>query len=127
MAAKTEFLLSGDAANAQRVVTDALVGEGFAIEPISDGWSKITRGSMAKTVWLGAMAGKNMHVSYLLAFGTDPEGRPLARLDRDLAVGALKGGAIGASRTEDIYRAALGAIHSAATDAGILLGSRDLP
>lgn len=126
MASQTEFLLSGDPAAAHRVVTDALTAQGFATEPYTNGWLKATRGSAAKTALFGGLAGNNLHITFLLFLGIDPEGRPTARLDRDLTMGALKGGAIGASKTAAVYVETRDAIGAAATQAGVYVAHREL-
>lgn len=126
MASSTEIALSGDAAHAQNVVSSALAAAGFTFEQGAPGWQKISRGSMTRTMLLGSLAGKAFHVSFQLAFGVAADGSTSARLDRDLATGALKGGALGAAKTSTAYDETVALIAAAATQAGILVGVRPL-
>lgn len=126
MATSTEFVLDGDPTAARDLVMATLTDAGFRIEDATPGWHKIVRGSAGRTALLGGLAGKGLHMSFLLGFGTDEQGRPTVRLDRDVATSALKGGALGASKTAEVYRQTVDAIGAATTSAGTFVASREL-
>jgi hypothetical protein len=121
MASTYDFTLTGDAETAHGVVLAALAAEGHQAAPLADGTIAISRGSGATTFWLGAMAGKGFHTRFTLQF-FDGAGSTVARFTRVGALGGLKGGVIGASKTSAIFNAAAAAIDAAARQAGIFGG-----
>lgn len=118
MASTYDFTLTGDPAAAHGVVFAALAAEGHQAAPLADGTFAIVRGSGAKTFWLGAMAGKGFHTKFSLQF-FDGEAGTVARFTRVGALGGLKGGVIGASKTNDVFNAAARAIDDGTRQAGI--------
>lgn len=121
MASTYDFTLTGDPGAAHAVVFAALAAGGHRAAPLADGTFAISRGSGAKTFWLGAMAGTGFHTKFSLQF-FDGEAGTIARFTRVGALGGLKGGVIGASKTKDIFNAAARAIDEAARQAGIFGG-----
>ena len=99
----------------------ALESIGYAITVNPNGTFQATRGSLAKTLLLGAMAGKGFHVTFLVEFYSDPAGNLIARLNRNATEGALKGGAIGANMTNNAFLEASNALATGLTAAGLLL------
>ncbi|WBU37742.1 hypothetical protein [Homoserinibacter sp. YIM 151385] len=126
MPSNTEITFSVDVAAARAVVIGALEAEGYTLSPSTPGWSKATRGSMPLTLLLGGLAGKNFHVGFLVGERVDEQGRASFRIDRDLATGAVKGGAIGAVRTDKAYVSAVEAVAAAARRAGVLVEHRTI-
>lgn len=118
-----DFFLLGDHEAAKHTVASALQREGFAVTTTPAGGLLAKRGSTAATVWLGAMAGKNFHVSFTVDFMVDQQGRLVARLNRNMAGGALKGGVIGAAKTDTAFQETANAIAAAAHQAGVLAES----
>jgi len=102
-------------------VGKALEAEGFAITVNPNGSFQATRGSLSRTLLLGAMAGKKFHVTFTVEFFSDPEGNLIARLNRNVSGGALKGGAIGANMTNNAFIATSNAVVTSLTAAGLLL------
>ncbi len=88
-----------------------------------DGNLVAARGSLARTLLLGAMAGKGFQVTFPAAFYSDPEGHLLVRLSRQLGTGALKGGVLGANMTNNAFVATGEQLTQHFTAAGILLSS----
>ncbi|AAT88441.1 hypothetical protein Lxx04500 [Leifsonia xyli subsp. xyli str. CTCB07] len=78
------------------------------------------RGSDAATIWLGGLAGKNFQVTLTVDFMVDAEGRLVARLNRNMAGGVLKGGAIGAAKTDAAFQETANAIAAALHTSGVL-------
>jgi len=118
-----EFDLSGDQRAARHVVEAAATAEGFALEPTGE-WSEfLTRGSSTKSVLLGAMAGKDFYLKFGLDFSVN-DGHLVARLSRDVASSALRGGVIGASRASDTFQKLADAVGAATTQAGIFVANR---
>jgi len=120
MAASYDYFITGDHTAARDLIADSLTEQGFTVEAAETGNFVIKRGSMGATVWLGAMAGKNFHVSFTVEFFVDPEGRLVARLNRNMANGVLKGGALGASKTDTAFVDTANTLAAALSDAGVL-------
>lgn len=119
MASTYDFILTGEPGAVHQIVFDALAGLGHRAAPLADGTFAISRGSGAATFWLGAFAGKNFHTKFSLQF-FDSEGGTVARFTRVGALGGLKGGVIGNSKTIDFFNEAARTIDAAARQAGIL-------
>lgn len=103
MASTHDYFLSGDHASGKTLVGDALTQLGFEVIQMPSGGFTAKRGSFAKTMWLGAMAGKNFHITFFVEFFTDQAGNLVARLSRSLGTGMVKGGAIGVAKTETAF------------------------
>jgi hypothetical protein len=125
MASVIEFDLSGDQLAARQTVEAAAVAEGFAFEPSGEWSGFVTRGSSIKSLLLGAMAGKDFYLKFGLDFSAK-EGQTVARLSRDVASSAFRGGVIGASRASDAFQKLADAIGAATTQAGIFVANRTL-
>jgi predicted dithiol-disulfide oxidoreductase (DUF899 family) len=96
---------------------------GFTVARNPNGSLQATRGSMGKTLLLGAMAGKNFHVTFTVEFYGDEQGNLIARLNRNVSGGALKGGAIGANMTNNAFVDTGTSLTGAFTAQGILLNT----
>lgn len=103
MASNHDYFLAGDQETGKALVANALTQLGFEVTPTPNGGFTAKRGSFTKTMWLGAMAGKNFHVTFVVEFFTDPQGNLVARLSRSLGGGMAKGGAIGVAKTETAF------------------------
>ncbi|GIT82137.1 hypothetical protein LLS1_38060 [Leifsonia sp. LS1] len=123
MASAHDFFLLGDHEAARQLVVSALQSEGFVVTTTPTGGLLAKRGSAASTFWLGAWAGKNFQVSFLVDFMVDQQGRLVARLNRNMAGGALKGGAIGAAKTDAAFQETANAIAAVLHPAGVLADS----
>jgi len=123
MASAHDFFLLGDHDAARHLVASALQGQGFTVTATPTGGLLAKRGSTAATVWLGALAGKNFHVSFVVDFMVDQQGRLVARLNRNMTGGALKGGAIGAAKTNTAFEETANALGGALHQAGVLAES----
>lgn len=124
MASMIEFVLSGDQEAAKKVVLDAATTEGFT-PTARDAWNfDIARGSNGLTIAFGALAGKSFYMKFQVGFSVDAEGRIVARLARDPAGSALKGGALGASKASSTFQEVANAIGGAATQAGIFVSNQ---
>lgn len=119
MASTYDFALTGDPATTQQAVFDALAGAGHRISALQDGTFAVERGSGTTTFWLGAMAGKNFHTKFTLQFFVG-EGGSTARWTRVGSLGALKGGAIGHAKTNDVFNEAARAIDAHTRQLGML-------
>jgi hypothetical protein len=62
-------------------------------------------------------------MSFSVEFFMDPQGRLIARLDRDMAMGALKGGAIGAAKQKRAFEETANGLYQALAGAGVLVTS----
>jgi len=127
MASAHDFFLLGDHEAAKHLVASTLQSEGFTVTTTPTGGLLAKRGSAAATVWLGGLAGKNFHLSFVVDFMVDQQGRLVARLNRNLTGGALKGGAIGASKTNTAFEQTANAIGAALHQAGVLAESVSQP
>jgi hypothetical protein len=101
----------------------ALKSAGFEVNSTPEGNLVATRGSLARTLLLGAMAGKGFQVTFPVAFYSDPVGNLLIRVSRQLGSGALKGGVIGANMTNNAFVATSTQIAEHFTATGILVSS----
>lgn len=127
MAAGYEFFLSDSIDDARSRVAGVLAANGFASEQSPNGGLIATRGNATRTLLLGAFAGKHTHMRFDVQFFADdrPEGdRVVARITRDLAAGALRGGVLGAARTASVFDELAVRIGAGLTEAGVLLETR---
>lgn len=120
MASSYDFFITGDQNAARNQFAHALTEQGFSVEPTPAGGLVAKRGSMKKTMWLGAFAGKDFHVAFIVEYFTDAQGRLVARLNRNMAGGALKGGAIGTNKVENAFVETVDAVSATLSSAGVL-------
>jgi hypothetical protein len=126
MASSIEFELTGDQEAAKQLVLGTLSANGWAVTA-RDAWNfDITRGKKGKSMWLGAMAGNDFYIPFTLGFSADPNGHLVARLSRDSVMGAVRGGAIGASKAATVFGETADTIGNAATTAGIFAATRNI-
>ena len=123
MASAHDFFLVGDHGFARQFVASTLGSEGFVVSTTPTGGLLAKRGSGAATLWLGALAGKNFQITFVVDFMVDGQGRLVARLNRNMTGGALKGGALGAAKTDTAFKETVNALASALHNAGILAES----
>lgn len=124
MAGSTDYFISGDQGAGRAIVAAALEKQGYRIEGNPNGGLSIERGSLGTTLWLGGLAGKNFHVKFIVQFFSDDRGTLVARVDRDMSRGALKGGAIGASKTANAFDETCRALDAELRAQGVLLDTR---
>ena len=123
MASVIEFTLSGDQAAARDIVLAATAAQGFAAEATNEWSYLLTRGSNGKSLLLGALAGKDFYLKFGVDFSVAGDGF-VARLSRDVAGSALRGGVLGASRASEAFQQLADAVGAAATQAGIYVANR---
>ena len=126
MASMIEFVLNGDPTAAKNVVLSATAAQGFAAAPRDDWNFELTRGSNGLSIAFGALAGKSFFLRFDLGFSTDADQHLVARLSRDTASSALRGGAIGANRAFNEFQTLADAIGTAVTQAGVFVANRTL-
>jgi hypothetical protein len=114
-----DFFISDTADGARNRVANALRGLGYELTATTSGGLLAQKGSTAMTVLFGALAGKGFHLSFEISFFTT-EDAAVARLSRNMAIGALKGGALGASKTATAFGIAANAIGTALHNDGVL-------
>ncbi|GAB3558904.1 hypothetical protein [Spelaeicoccus albus] len=122
MAASYDYFLSCDTNQARLALGQAFEKLGYTVTGTPKGGLLAKRGSTKKTVWLGALAGKDFAISLVTEFFDHPDGSLVARVSRDMAGGALKGGAIGASKANNAYADAVNSVQQDLQQAGVLKG-----
>lgn len=126
MASMIEFVLSGDPAAAKQVALGATAQQGFAAVARDDWNFDLTRGSNGLTIAFGALAGKSFYLRFQLGFSSDAGGHLIARISRDTAGSALRGGVLGADRANTAFQQVADAIGAATTQAGIFVADRTI-
>ena len=122
MASVHDFFISGDHTAARAQFARALEAQGFELSETPKGLLA-KRGSLPLTILFGAMAGKKFHVTFIIEFFVDDSGQFVARLSRDIAAGALKGGAIGANMTNNVFVDTAAGVTAALQTTGILVSA----
>lgn len=120
MAASYDFFLSCDLNQAKLTLGQAFEKMGYTVTGTPKGGLLAKRGSMKKTMWLGALAGKDFAMSLVTEFFQHSDGSQVARVNRDMASGALKGGAMGASKANNAYADAVNSLQQELQQAGVL-------
>jgi hypothetical protein len=123
VAGQYDIFISGDAQAAKDLVARIVGEQGFTAETNPNGGLTAKRGSAGVTFLLGGLAGKNLQMTFFVEFLAAPDGSLDVRLHRNTAAGALKGGAIGASRTNNAFVDLVNAIAAAAQAAGTFVSS----
>jgi hypothetical protein len=123
VAGQYDIFFSGDAQTAKDLVARVLGEQGFSLETTPNGGWAAKRGSAGMTALLGGLAGKNLQMTFFVEFFAAPDGSPIVRLGRNTAAGALKGGAIGANRTNNAFVDVVNAVVAAAQAAGSYVNS----
>ncbi|QAY72996.1 hypothetical protein ET445_06200 [Agromyces protaetiae] len=119
-----ELILAGPDPVTVPVVIAIAKGLGYEATTPGPGQIKLERGSLNKTVWLGAMAGKGFHISFTFSYAVDGYGNTWLRFDQDGALGAVKGGAIGYAKSKNAYEEFLAALRHETAQRGMLLGEQ---
>ncbi|MGI9822153.1 hypothetical protein [Agromyces sp. Marseille-Q5079] len=119
-----ELILSGNDLQTVPVVVSIAKELGYEATQPSERSIKLERGNLTKTLLLGAMAGKNFHISFTFDIGVDQHGNTWLRFDQDGALGAVKGGAIGYAKSKNAYAEFIDTIRRETTQRGLLLGER---
>jgi hypothetical protein len=118
-----DLFLSGEQQKARDVIVQSLSGQGFSLQQTPNGGLLAKRGSAGATILLGGLAGKNFQITFIVEFFSSDDGTLVARLSRNMAAGALKGGAIGANRTNNAFIDTANALVAATQAAGIFTRS----
>ncbi|MFJ3958627.1 hypothetical protein [Arthrobacter sp. NPDC090010] len=123
MASSHDFFLHGDHAAGRAVVAETLSAQEFIVTETPKGGLLAKRGSAPLTILFGAMAGAKFQMVFLVDFMVDASGRLVVRLHRNMTSGALKGGAIGASKTNTAFEQTANALAEALHTRGLLAES----
>jgi hypothetical protein len=123
MAGQYDLYLLGDTQAAKDLVARVLGEQGFTIEGNPNGGFSAKRGSTGMTMLLGGLAGKNLQVTFFVNFLPGPDGSTDVRVSRNTGAGALKGGALGAARTNNVFVDVVNTIAAAAQSAGTFVNS----
>jgi hypothetical protein len=103
MATSYDLFFAGDHDAAKGKFGAAFEKDGFTVQSRPDNNWVVSRGSSAKTLLLGGLAGKAFFISFEITFYIDSAGALVARFNRNLAGGALRGGAIGAGKASAAF------------------------
>ncbi len=122
MASPMELRLSVPAEQAKAHVAAALQEQGFSVSGSASGGLLVSRGNLGTTLVAGAFAGQDMHVEFAIDV-TEHVGVTVAQVRRSAAGGFLKGGAIGAARTNDVIQNAMHQAGTRLAQQGVLEGS----
>ncbi|GMA27171.1 DUF4190 domain-containing protein [Arenivirga flava] len=122
MSSPVELLFSIPAEPAKVHLAAALQEQGFSVSPSASGGLLVKRGSLGTTLVAGALAGNDMHVEFGIEVTPTPEGT-LAQVRRSAASGFLKGGAIGAAKTNDVIQTAMHQAGARLAQQGVLVGT----
>jgi hypothetical protein len=125
MPAAYDFHIPSPVDAARDAVAHALRAQGFEIEASPNGSLIAQRGSFGLTMVIGALAGAKMHMRFDVQFFQNGA-ETVARLNRSLAGGALKGGAIGASKTADAFQDAAHQLGKRLHEQGILRATTEV-
>jgi hypothetical protein len=123
VATSYDLFFSGDHEEAQRQLGTAFEKNGFTVQARPDNNWVASRGSAAKTFWLGGLAGKSFRVTFEVAFYSASDGSLIARFNRNLTGGALRGGAIGANIANNAFNTTYSQLVSALQSSGNLARS----
>jgi hypothetical protein len=123
MARSYDYFIAGDHEAGRRTIGQALEGAGYRVTVTPEGNFVAETGSLKATIWLGAIAGKNLHRRFEVQFFTNADGSLVARLVRDIGRAAIKGGAIGATVTSNSFADLAKVIGDALTGSQQLSGS----
>lgn len=121
MASTFTYVISGDHETGKGLVASSLEQQGFRISSTPNGGFNAERGNMTKTLLLGALSGKDFHVSFIVGFAADERGSLVATLHRNLGSGAVKGGALGASKVNSTFTAVAEQVRADLQQRGVLL------
>jgi len=110
-----DYFFTGPHDESRRLVDHVAGSLGFRLEQMPNGSTKASRGDLTKTLFLGVLAGKSFHVTLWLQYFVDDAGRLVVRLSRDLGTGLVKGGALGAARSQEAFAELAHALGRAST------------
>lgn len=111
--AYTDFTLAMPADTARQKAGDAMSGIGYKVSTNPNGSLYCTRGNKTKTLLIGALAGKDFFSELTVELFPQGPQNVIARVTKDTAGNALKGGAIGASKSTGFYQEAVEALRGA--------------
>jgi hypothetical protein len=123
MATSYDLFFSGDHETAKRRLGGAFEQQGYTLGTRPDNNWVASRGSKTKTFWLGGLAGKGFFLTFEITFFQDATGALVARFNRNVAGGALRGGAIGAARASSAFADTYNGLLAALTPDGTLARS----
>jgi len=121
-----EFVVTGTSDEARDFVAQVCAAEGYLPAVTPNGSLTATRGSAPMTFWFGGMAGKNFHLRFDIQFLLNEHGDAVVKLSRSLGSGMLKGGAIGAAKTNNQFLDLARAIELALSSSGRMKSSTAL-
>ncbi|WGW10813.1 hypothetical protein LWF01_11870 [Saxibacter everestensis] len=115
-----DFILSGDHGAVKAAIAGSFESLGYQVSQAPNGAMLASRGSNKKTIWLGALAGKDFAITMLVEFFQNDGGELVARVRRDATSGALKGGALGAAKANNAFADAVNTLQDRLGQAGII-------
>jgi len=123
MASSHDFHVDEAPEQAQARAAGILASLGFRVTSRTPTSLHAERGSKGLTIWFGALAGKSLHMSFDVDVFAGESGGAVLRLNRNMGRAAVKGGAIGASKTNAAFEETANALHQEFASAGILTAS----
>lgn len=123
MAGQYDLSLSGDTQAAKDLVARVVGEQGFTAQTNPNGGLTVKRGNMTATMLLGALAGKNLQMTFFIEYFSGENNTLVVRLSRNTGAGVMKGGAIGMARTDDAFKDLVNAVAAAAASVGTYVSS----
>lgn len=108
--AYTDFNLAQPTDAARQRAGEALASVGYKVNVNPNGSLYGVRGSKKKTLLIGALAGNDFYTELTVELFPQGPGHTIARIVKDTAGNALKGGVIGANKAQGFYDEAVGAL-----------------
>ncbi|RMI09281.1 hypothetical protein [Cellulomonas triticagri] len=97
-----DYFLTSPSDDTRRALSAAFQEHGFEVTTSPDGSWAVARGNATLTAFVGAWAGRRrQRLVYAVRF-FDHQGTPVARFERESGAGVM-GGAIGVSRSNDVF------------------------
>lgn len=125
MASGHEFFSNASPEQVRSVVAQALTERGFTVESTPAGGFVAKRGSVLMTVLFGGLSGRQLAMSFTVQI-MHLDGQIVTRLGRVAAGAVATGGALGATKTDAVFKETANAIGAALAAAGILASSRQV-
>ena len=110
-----DYFFGGPHDAARHLIDATVQAQGYTLEQMPNGSTKAVRGDLTRTLFLGVFAGKAFHVVLWLQYFVDDSDRLVVRLSRDLGTGLVKGGALGAARSQEAFAELAHALGRAST------------
>lgn len=123
MAGEHLFTLNATPEVAYEETRKVLEAQGFNIEPQANNVLHAQRGSLPLTIALGVFAGKAFHVSLYAQVIVESD-QTRVKMFRDAAKGYLKGGVVGANKTDKLFKEVANAMFTHFSNNKLLIESK---